>query len=175
MAIIVTLPRNCSKVLQTAASVFGSRAVVASSRIRSLGRRTSERAIAMRWRWPPESLAPRSPTTQSISPGKRGDKIPTTRRAQSFFRISATEGRISQCHVCKNGVVEHDCFLWRIANHASPHLQRQIVDRNIVYRNLPPLGTEQTDYEIRYGGLARSGRTGYSDEPSGGNSQKNVS
>mmetsp|Transcript_12161 Transcript_12161/g.31123 ORF Transcript_12161/g.31123 Transcript_12161/m.31123 type:complete len:91 (-) Transcript_12161:26-298(-) len=35
---------------------------VASSSSSSLGWRSRHRAIAMRWRWPPDSLWPRSPT-----------------------------------------------------------------------------------------------------------------
>ena len=46
-------------------SVRESSAEVASSKIRIFGLVTSARAIAMRWRWPPERLAPRSPSTVS--------------------------------------------------------------------------------------------------------------
>ena len=38
---------------------------VASSRIRMRGSMISARAIASRWRWPPESVIPRSPITVS--------------------------------------------------------------------------------------------------------------
>ena len=47
------------------ASVEASTDAVASSRIRILGSTTSARAIAIRWRWPPESVIPRSPITVS--------------------------------------------------------------------------------------------------------------
>ncbi len=47
------------------ASVVASTDAVASSRIRMRGSATSARAIAMRWRWPPESVSPRSPMTVS--------------------------------------------------------------------------------------------------------------
>ena len=43
------------------ASVVASTDAVASSRIRTRGSISSARAIAMRWRWPPESVSPRSP------------------------------------------------------------------------------------------------------------------
>jgi hypothetical protein len=42
-----------------------SSALVASSKIRMRGLPMSARAIAMRWRWPPESVAPCSPTRVS--------------------------------------------------------------------------------------------------------------
>ena len=47
------------------ASTVGSTDDVASSRIRTRGARASARASATRWRWPPESVCPRSPTTVS--------------------------------------------------------------------------------------------------------------
>ena len=48
-----------------ARSVAVSRWLVASSKIRTSGRRSSARAIASRCRWPPDRLAPRSPMTVS--------------------------------------------------------------------------------------------------------------
>ena len=47
------------------ASVVASTEAVASSRIRMRGSIASARAIAIRWRCPPESVIPRSPITVS--------------------------------------------------------------------------------------------------------------
>ena len=49
----------------TRASVAASSALVASSRISTGGSFSKARAIARRWRWPPESELPRSPTIVS--------------------------------------------------------------------------------------------------------------
>ena len=49
----------------TLASVAASSALVASSRIRIGGSFNSARAIARRCRWPPDRVAPRSPTIVS--------------------------------------------------------------------------------------------------------------
>jgi len=49
-----------------AASVVWSSAEVASSSSRIDGLRTIARAIAMRWRCPPDSVSPRSPTEVSV-------------------------------------------------------------------------------------------------------------
>ena len=49
----------------TRRSLSVSSAEVASSRIRTGGSISSARAIAMRWRWPPERRVPRSPSTVS--------------------------------------------------------------------------------------------------------------
>ena len=46
-------------------SVEASTEEVASSRISTRGSASSARAIARRWRWPPESVRPRSPTCVS--------------------------------------------------------------------------------------------------------------
>ena len=46
-----------------AASVSASTAESVSSRIRIAGSRARARARAVRWRCPPESITPRSPTT----------------------------------------------------------------------------------------------------------------
>mmetsp|Transcript_66130 Transcript_66130/g.183096 ORF Transcript_66130/g.183096 Transcript_66130/m.183096 type:complete len:88 (+) Transcript_66130:254-517(+) len=43
-------------------SLAGSRAEVASSRMRICGCRIMARAMATRWRWPPERVRPRPPT-----------------------------------------------------------------------------------------------------------------
>ena len=55
---------SCSPDL-IAASVVASTEEVASSRIRIRGSASRARAIATRWRWPPERVRPRSPTRVS--------------------------------------------------------------------------------------------------------------
>ena len=47
------------------ASDSESRLEVASSRIRMRGSARMARAMETRWRWPPDSFTPRSPTTVS--------------------------------------------------------------------------------------------------------------
>ena len=49
----------------TARAFSSSRPVVGSSRIRMDERRTAARASAIRWRWPPDSVTPRSPSIVS--------------------------------------------------------------------------------------------------------------
>ena len=56
------------------ASTSGSTAEVASSRISSRGWRTSARASEIRWRWPPESEVPRSPSRVSRPSGRAATK-----------------------------------------------------------------------------------------------------
>ena len=62
----VVRPRIASRrPARMCASVVASTDAVASSRMRTRGSTASARAIAMRWRWPPESVMPRSPITVS--------------------------------------------------------------------------------------------------------------
>ena len=64
--ITVVRPRIASRrPTRILASVAASTDAVASSRIRIRGSTTSARAIASRWRCPPESVIPRSPITVS--------------------------------------------------------------------------------------------------------------
>ena len=63
---IVVRPRIASRSPRRIfASVVASTDAVASSRIRMRGSSAIARAIASRWRWPPESVIPRSPITVS--------------------------------------------------------------------------------------------------------------
>lgn len=64
--VIVVLPWDTlSKAAWTILSPRTSMALVASSRMRILGRLTILLAIAILWRWPPLSLIPASPTSVS--------------------------------------------------------------------------------------------------------------
>ena len=54
----------------TTRSDLASSAEVASSRTKISGSRTNARAIATRWRWPPLSFTPQSPTSVSKPSGK---------------------------------------------------------------------------------------------------------
>lgn len=78
---------------QISSSVFGSRALVTSSRIRSLGSTASARASAMRWRCPPDNLAPMEPTSVSRHCGRLLTKweAPASTRAV-FIRSSSIAG-----------------------------------------------------------------------------------
>ena len=65
IAITVLPSITAWRVSWIAASTSESRAEVASSRIRIGASLRMARASAMRWRWPPDNLMPRSPTWAS--------------------------------------------------------------------------------------------------------------
>jgi hypothetical protein len=54
-----------SSASRTFSSLSTSSPVIGSSRIKMGALRTRQRAMARRWRWPPESVAPRSAITVS--------------------------------------------------------------------------------------------------------------
>ncbi len=56
--------------------------LVASSRIRMRGSRKTARAIAMRWRWPPERRMPRSPTRWHTRPESSARTLRRWRRGR---------------------------------------------------------------------------------------------
>ena len=66
--------RACAGPSRICCSIVGSTADVASSSISSPGRRSSARARASRWRCPPDSVTPRSPSSWSSPCGQPGDE-----------------------------------------------------------------------------------------------------
>ena len=75
------------------ASLSESRLDVASSRIRMRGSARMARAMLTRWRWPPESFTPRSPTTVSSFCGKRSaNSFTRAIRHASTIASSEAEG-----------------------------------------------------------------------------------
>ena len=68
------------------ASIVGSTADVESSSTSTRGRRSSALAMARRWRWPPDRVDPRSPTTVSSPSGSASTNpsAATTTRAASI-------------------------------------------------------------------------------------------
>ena len=105
---VVRLRTSCASAAWMWRSASVSSAEVASSRMRMGASFSSARAMAMRWRCPPESSTPRSPTIVSRPPGWLRDELqhvgglggPLDRR----IRHVAAEG-----DVVADGVVEqHD-------------------------------------------------------------------
>jgi sugar phosphate isomerase/epimerase len=78
----------------TPLSSLGLTLDVASSSRRIDGSASSARAIATRWRWPPDSFTPRSPTTVSYCSGIRSmNSSQWATRATRFTSASVASGR----------------------------------------------------------------------------------
>ena len=75
MTIAVRLAISVHRASWISVSLSESSELVASSRMRIGASLRMARAIAMRWRCPPDSFTPRSPTSVSVSPGKRLDEF----------------------------------------------------------------------------------------------------
>ena len=76
------VPPSPRRPRRIACSMRGSTADVASSSTSTAGRRTSARARARRCRWPPERLAPRSPSGRVEAAGQRAHDVVDAGQAQ---------------------------------------------------------------------------------------------
>jgi hypothetical protein len=74
----------------TWASLSVSSALVASSSSRIGASFRKARAMAMRWRWPPDSRAPASPTQGVVALGQGRDEV-VRRRLRAAASISSSE------------------------------------------------------------------------------------
>ena len=87
------LPSAASSAVCTSVSLSASSDEVASSSSSSGASRRIARAMAMRWRWPPDSVTPRSPTCVSIALRQAVDELgrraPARRRARSSASLAS--------------------------------------------------------------------------------------
>ena len=74
----------------TSVSLSASSEEVASSSSRIGASRRMARAMAMRWRWPPDSVTPRSPTRRLVALRQRADELGRRRRCSAARSISAS-------------------------------------------------------------------------------------
>ena len=110
----------------TSCSDTESRCEVASSSTRMPGLRTIARAIAMRWRWPPETIAPRSPT--SVSSPSGSEATISARLAAAIARSSAPSVDVLPAveHVLAQRAVEEERVLLDQRDRAMPALRREL-------------------------------------------------
>ncbi len=94
MISVVRSAVTARRVAWMAASVVGSTALVASSRISSRGSVSNARASASRCRCPPERVSPRSPITVSYPSGSRSmNSAASAARAARWIWSSVASGR----------------------------------------------------------------------------------
>ena len=129
----VVRSRSAAMLRQIARSDSGSRALVTSSRIRSLGRRISARASAIRCRWPPESRAPLVADHRLHAVGQLRHERARLRPSAGPRDLALTVGGIAQGQVLEHAVVEQDQLLRHVA-----HLLRQAC-RSIWARSTPSI------------------------------------
>ena len=124
MTIAVRPARASASAACTAASDSESRCAVASSRITTRGLASSSRAIVSRWRSPPESRYPRSPTTVSRPSGSVSSRSPSRARrsASSDLGVGRLRRRVAQ--VGPDGVVEQVPVLGDHADRARERRRR---------------------------------------------------
>ena len=132
----------------------------------SCGSRITARAKAIRWRWPPERLAPRSPTWVSSTVGQLLDEAGALRDVQrapdALVVVLDTEG-----DVAADGVVEHEGLLRHergdVADAATAHLAQ--VDA--VDEHRARVGVDEPHDEVGQRRLAAAGGSDDRDRRSG--------
>ena len=88
-ATVMRVQRSLSRPAITRFSVELSSALVASSSSISVGLRSTARAIATRWRWPPDSEPPPSETTVSYAHRHLGDVVVQARDLRGVLMRSS--------------------------------------------------------------------------------------
>ena len=121
------------------ASDSESSELVASSRMRMRGSARMARAMETRWRWPPESLTPRSPTMVSYCSGKLLGELVDAGDAAGFQDllfggVGAGEGDVlADGAVEEEGLLQHDAELRAVAAEADGG-EVDAVDQNLARR-----------------------------------------
>ena len=123
-----------------AASTRGSTADVASSRTSRRGRRTTARASAMRWRWPPDSEAPRSPTRVSSPSGSAATK-PSACASRSAAHTASSSIVGAQRDVAAHGVVEQERLLRHDGRDGRDPAARHLAQVDPVEQDAPLAGS----------------------------------
>src|SRR5436305_13588836 len=95
-------------------SLSESSALVASSSSRIGASRRMARAIATRWRWPPDSLIPRSPTIVSRPFGQRLGELGDVCRLCRTVDLGVAGTRFCERAVVAQRSVVHGWELWHV-------------------------------------------------------------
>jgi hypothetical protein len=140
MTMVVRPRMSASSAAWTARSLSVSRAEVASSRSSTGASLRIARAIAMRWRWPPESFAPFSPISVRAPAAARAripSRAPPRRRARSRLAhaVGAAIGDVGG-----DRVVEEHHVLRDERDLAPQALQRERLEVVAVERDAPASG-----------------------------------
>ena len=94
----------------------------------------------MRWRWPPDSNVPRSPTTLSTPSRQLRNEVPGAGQFQSGLGIFALEARITQRNVVQNRIVQQQIFLRDVTDTMPPQVYVERVQVVSATRMTPASG-----------------------------------
>ena len=132
---MVTASAACSRnAVRILCSVAASIAAVESSKTRIDGRMRSARAITRRWRWPPESETPRSPTSVWYFLGSVDVGVQLRRICRADDPVAVGPG-VSVGNVVLDSGGEQEDVLLDDADRRAERFQRDVPDVLSVDRN----------------------------------------
>jgi hypothetical protein len=135
MASTVTVPASWRTLAQICCSLRGSRALVTSWRISSLGLQTRARArdpLALAAGKLGAALADAG--IEAI--GQRLNELPRPRHLHGLAHLGAADVRIPEGHIGIDAIVEQHQVLRHVADHAPPAAQIELGQRHAVDRDL---------------------------------------
>ena len=106
MTMVVLPPSARRRPARTARSFAVSRCEVASSRISTGARLSRARAMARRWRWPPERATPRSPGHRLVAVREGQDEVVGAGPPGGRLHLGVGGLRVGQAEVLPDGGVE---------------------------------------------------------------------
>ena len=156
------------------ASVSGSKAVVASSRINRAGSRISARgdgdALSLAAGKPRATLADH----RVHALRELGDEAPGFGAAKGALDLRGSDSRVSQRDVRRNRVVEQKGLLRYVSDHSAPCRDIDIAHGHVVDPDIPEFGPKQSDNEVGNGRLSSPRPSDNRDEPSGRQHHRDV-
>ena len=142
----------------TACAVSGSRCAVGSSSTSTGASESRARATVSRWRWPPESRFPSSPTSVSSPSGKEEDPALQTGAAKCLHELGIGGARSAEEQVGADRRVE-DMRVLAGEGEGATHVFLPVLAQVVAAERDPSCRrVEEAEQEVRHGRLARAAR-----------------
>ena len=135
-------------------SLSESSELVASSSTRIGASFRIARAIAMRWRWPPESFTPRSPTSVVVAVGQRLDELRRVRQSAARADLVVARVGTADADVLGDGAMEHRRVLRHVGDGLPQRGLRHAIDRCPPTRISPAVDIGEAQQQSRERRLA---------------------
>ena len=139
-------------------AVSGSRCAVGSSRTSTGASARSARASTIRWRWPPDSSRPSSPTNVSTPSGSPADPVPDPRAAQCVLDLPVGRVGPGEAHVVPDRRGEQMRVLAGDGDHAPDVVLAVLASIASGHHHASALRIEEAQQEVRDRRLAGAAR-----------------
>ena len=138
--------------------------------MRMRGLVASARAMAMRWRWPPERLAPRSSIDGVVALRQLRDELVGAGEPRRLHDDDARHGGIAERDVLVDRAVEQDVFLQHDADLAAQPAGIELGDVDAVEHHLARSRAVEALHELGEARLAGAGMADEADHLAGARS-----